>query len=84
MFFLKERFSLFSFGFLSGPRADVIWHPAFMGLNLAGSTRRQAAVDSKFKLFFPKGGKPGEDVKAARSKWRCCQLVQLAANLKSL
>ncbi|CAK9096644.1 unnamed protein product [Durusdinium trenchii] len=29
----------------------------------SGSTRRQAAVDSKFKLFFPKGGKPGEDVK---------------------
>ena len=30
----------------------------------AGSTRRQAALDSKFKLFFPKGGKVGEDVKA--------------------
>lgn len=29
----------------------------------SGSTRRQAAVDSKFKLFFPKGGRAGEEVK---------------------
>lgn len=29
----------------------------------SGSTRRQASVDSKFKLFFPKGGRAGEEVK---------------------
>ena len=37
-----------------------------------GSTRRQAAVDSKFKLFFPKGGKPGEDVKAGPEGRKGC------------
>ena len=42
----------------------------------SGSTRRQAVVDSKFKLVFPKGCKHGEDIKAGET-WSPKQLRAL-------
>ncbi|OLP96213.1 hypothetical protein AK812_SmicGene21567 [Symbiodinium microadriaticum] len=44
--------------------SDTIGLPQGTLLSIrVGSTRRQAVVDSKFKLVFPKGCKHGEDVK---------------------
>lgn len=43
----------------------MVRNPQQAAAAATGSTRRQASVDSKFKLFFPKGGRAGEEVKAA-------------------
>eukprot|EP00439_Symbiodinium_sp_Y106_P026085 s4647_g3.t1 len=44
--------------------SDTIGLPQGTLLSIrVGSTRRQAVVDSKFKLVFPKGCKHGEDIK---------------------